>query len=272
MSELTPGDLRLVRYAALNDLIDHQILRVKTKANAEDVQVGEEEIDAEVARFASRFASEDERLAAMRPRESAAKRNCVSASPHASSRKNTSPHGSSRRPPSTRSRRATWYRRTPGANDPPGADPRPPRVHRHPGTRPGRGPQDPRQGARSAAEGRGEIRRARRRTQRGRAKQDIRRRTRLVLARAPRRPTSPPPSSPCPTRPPRCCAPSSAGTSPRCSSAKPPHRSPSSRPGTPSSPPSNPSTANRPSENSATTCARSNAGNIHIFRDVIDAL
>ena len=66
VSELSPEQLKMVRYAALNDLVDHQILRVKTKANEEEVLLSEEEVDAELARFASRFHSDDERLAAMK--------------------------------------------------------------------------------------------------------------------------------------------------------------------------------------------------------------
>jgi len=65
-TDLGGAELRLLRYAALNDLIDHQILRVKTKVHAEDLPLSEEEIDAEVARFSSRFSSEEELDSAMK--------------------------------------------------------------------------------------------------------------------------------------------------------------------------------------------------------------
>ena len=64
-SDLGSDELRLLRYAALNDLIDHQILRVKTRAHAEDLPLSEEEIDDEMARFTSRFSSKEELESAM---------------------------------------------------------------------------------------------------------------------------------------------------------------------------------------------------------------
>lgn len=64
-SDLGGGELRLLRYAALNDLIDHQILRVKTKVHGDEVPVSDEEIDAEMARFSSRFSSREELGSAM---------------------------------------------------------------------------------------------------------------------------------------------------------------------------------------------------------------
>lgn len=64
-ADLEPGQLKLVRLAALNELIDHQLLRVKTQANAVEVPVGEAEIEAEFERFAQRFASPQERAAAL---------------------------------------------------------------------------------------------------------------------------------------------------------------------------------------------------------------
>jgi parvulin-like peptidyl-prolyl isomerase len=60
IDELTPDQRRIARLAALNDLIDHQIIRVKVMHNTEDVPVSDEEIDEAVLKLASRYASRDE--------------------------------------------------------------------------------------------------------------------------------------------------------------------------------------------------------------------
>lgn len=59
-TDLDPRQLKLVRYAVLNDLIDHQLLRVKVKANGAEFPVSEAEIDAAVERFRARFSSREE--------------------------------------------------------------------------------------------------------------------------------------------------------------------------------------------------------------------
>ena len=46
--------------AALNDLIDHQLLRMKVNANTAELPVSDEEIDEAVRRMASRFANRSE--------------------------------------------------------------------------------------------------------------------------------------------------------------------------------------------------------------------
>ena len=56
----------LLRYAALGDLIDDALLRVKTKAHAESLPVREEEIEARAAAFEARFGSPDELATALR--------------------------------------------------------------------------------------------------------------------------------------------------------------------------------------------------------------
>jgi len=66
LAELTPQDLKLVRYAALGDLIDHQLLRMKVKVNTFDLPVTAEEIDARFGQFASRFTSAEALHTAMR--------------------------------------------------------------------------------------------------------------------------------------------------------------------------------------------------------------
>jgi len=54
---LGPNERKLLTYAVLNDLIDHQLLRVKAQANSSEVPLSEAEIDAAVAAFRSRFPS-----------------------------------------------------------------------------------------------------------------------------------------------------------------------------------------------------------------------
>jgi parvulin-like peptidyl-prolyl isomerase len=63
---LTTANSRIFRYAALNDLIDHELLRVKAKAHATELIIDPAALDARYARFLSRFASEAELLAAAR--------------------------------------------------------------------------------------------------------------------------------------------------------------------------------------------------------------
>lgn len=55
LSKLTPGERKLVTYAALGDLIDHELLRVKVKVNTTELEVSDDEIDERLKRFAGRF-------------------------------------------------------------------------------------------------------------------------------------------------------------------------------------------------------------------------
>ncbi|MCA9207712.1 MAG: SurA N-terminal domain-containing protein, partial [Planctomycetales bacterium] len=55
--ELSADELKLIRYVALDGLIDHELLRVKAKANAPDLIVSEEEVDERLRRLAARFES-----------------------------------------------------------------------------------------------------------------------------------------------------------------------------------------------------------------------
>jgi parvulin-like peptidyl-prolyl isomerase len=66
LTDLGGEEHRLLRYAALNDLVDHQILRVKAKVHGDDLPLTDEEIDAEMARFTSRFSSRQELESAMK--------------------------------------------------------------------------------------------------------------------------------------------------------------------------------------------------------------
>jgi parvulin-like peptidyl-prolyl isomerase len=63
---LTPEFLKIARYAALDDLIGHELLRVKAKANAKELQVSDEEIEERMARFTARFESGDAMASAMK--------------------------------------------------------------------------------------------------------------------------------------------------------------------------------------------------------------
>ncbi|MDX1680284.1 MAG: peptidyl-prolyl cis-trans isomerase [Akkermansiaceae bacterium] len=63
---LSEQEQRLARYAALNDLIDHELLRVKAMMRAKELVVAPEKLDARVERFKQRFSSDEARLKAMR--------------------------------------------------------------------------------------------------------------------------------------------------------------------------------------------------------------
>lgn len=55
LADVSPADRKLIRYAALGDLIDHQLLRMKVKVNTFDLPVTEEETEQRYRQFASRF-------------------------------------------------------------------------------------------------------------------------------------------------------------------------------------------------------------------------
>ncbi len=59
MDELRPGQRRTERLAALNELIDHQLLRTKVKHHGGDFPVADEEIDEAVRQLASRYPTKD---------------------------------------------------------------------------------------------------------------------------------------------------------------------------------------------------------------------
>jgi len=56
----------LVRYAALDELIDHELLRVKAMAHAEKLILDPKDLDARVERFNRRFSGDEARLKAMK--------------------------------------------------------------------------------------------------------------------------------------------------------------------------------------------------------------
>jgi parvulin-like peptidyl-prolyl isomerase len=59
LDDLTPQQRRVERLAALEDLIDHQLLRIKTKHNATELPVAEAEVEEALKRLAARFESRD---------------------------------------------------------------------------------------------------------------------------------------------------------------------------------------------------------------------
>ncbi|MFK7909085.1 MAG: peptidylprolyl isomerase [Akkermansiaceae bacterium] len=53
-------EMKMLRWAALDDLIVEHIMRIKVRVNREEVPVSDEAIDAQVARFEKRFSSPEE--------------------------------------------------------------------------------------------------------------------------------------------------------------------------------------------------------------------
>jgi parvulin-like peptidyl-prolyl isomerase len=60
ISDLTQAQKKLVEYAALGELIDHELMRVKVKVNTLNLKVTEEEIDARMEIFARKFSTREE--------------------------------------------------------------------------------------------------------------------------------------------------------------------------------------------------------------------
>jgi parvulin-like peptidyl-prolyl isomerase len=65
LAEVPEPQLKQLRYAALGELIDHQLLRMKVKVNTFDLPVTPDEVEARHAEFASRFPSAEDLKAAM---------------------------------------------------------------------------------------------------------------------------------------------------------------------------------------------------------------
>jgi len=66
IDRLTPEARKIARYAALDGLIDHELLRIKAKVNALQLRVTDEEIDERLQRFQARFESADAMVASMK--------------------------------------------------------------------------------------------------------------------------------------------------------------------------------------------------------------
>jgi parvulin-like peptidyl-prolyl isomerase len=62
---LSPNEKKLFEYAALGDLIDHELMRVKVKVNSHKLKVTDEEIDTRLERFAKKFLTREELEKAM---------------------------------------------------------------------------------------------------------------------------------------------------------------------------------------------------------------
>ncbi len=66
LEDLSPGDTKLVTYAALGDLIDHEIMRVKVAHNTLDLPVSDEEINTRLERFIGKFETKGHLKSAMK--------------------------------------------------------------------------------------------------------------------------------------------------------------------------------------------------------------
>jgi len=71
--DLSPENLKAVRYAALDELIDHELLRVK--ANMPELKVTDEEVNERLRRLSGRFVSKGEMEQAMKSQGIASERN-----------------------------------------------------------------------------------------------------------------------------------------------------------------------------------------------------
>lgn len=60
LSDYNQAQIKLLEYAALGELIDHELLRVKVKVNTKDLAVTDEEIDARLELFAKKFSTQSE--------------------------------------------------------------------------------------------------------------------------------------------------------------------------------------------------------------------
>lgn len=63
---MSPEDRRIARYAALDELIDHELLRVKAMAHAHETKVTKEGLAARMQRFKARFPNDAAMHAAMK--------------------------------------------------------------------------------------------------------------------------------------------------------------------------------------------------------------
>ncbi|MEI6177822.1 MAG: peptidylprolyl isomerase [Verrucomicrobiota bacterium] len=66
LESLTPENRKIARFAALDELIDHELLRIKTHEHAPELKVSEEEITSRFNEFSARFESPEEMESAMK--------------------------------------------------------------------------------------------------------------------------------------------------------------------------------------------------------------
>ncbi|MGA0899929.1 MAG: peptidylprolyl isomerase [Luteolibacter sp.] len=64
--DMTTSQQQLVRYAALDELIDHELLRVKAMAHTEKLIINSKELESRVERFKRRFSGDKALLTAMK--------------------------------------------------------------------------------------------------------------------------------------------------------------------------------------------------------------
>lgn len=60
VTELSKAQKKLVEYAALGELIDHELMRVKVKVNTLELKVSDQEIDTRLELFAKKFSTREE--------------------------------------------------------------------------------------------------------------------------------------------------------------------------------------------------------------------
>lgn len=66
LSDLTQAQLKLVEYAALGELIDHELIRVKVKVNTQVLKVTDQEIDTRLEVFVKKFSTQSELESALK--------------------------------------------------------------------------------------------------------------------------------------------------------------------------------------------------------------
>lgn len=66
LTDLKPEAKKLVSYAALGELIDHELIRVKVKVNTLELPVSDEEIAERIKRFSSKFETQEDLQTAMK--------------------------------------------------------------------------------------------------------------------------------------------------------------------------------------------------------------
>jgi parvulin-like peptidyl-prolyl isomerase len=66
LESLTPENRKIARLAALDELIDHELLRINVKANAAELKIADEEITSRLNSFSARFESPEDMESAMK--------------------------------------------------------------------------------------------------------------------------------------------------------------------------------------------------------------
>jgi len=59
-AKVSKNEMKMLRWVAMNELIDESIMRIKVRVNVDQAAVSDEEVDAEVKRFEKRFQTSDE--------------------------------------------------------------------------------------------------------------------------------------------------------------------------------------------------------------------